>query len=203
MRRCWTWSRISTGLSLTLLIGGLAVPVLAETYSWRTEDGVYAYTDDPQHIPARYVEQARLVPLRSLQSYERFTPQDPVAANHYANRLSDRLQYLRGVNSTPPSASAVQTAAGAPPQGTISFSTGGANDPRIELPVGDAAGTADLPIVVDPILAKRKGDFRTRRVTLVKQGDEIIAVLKGSPHVFNPALDIEDEDDLEQGEYQP
>jgi hypothetical protein len=200
MRRCWTWSRIPTGLSLTLLIGGLAVPALAETYSWRTEDGVYAYTDDPQHIPARYVEQARLVPLRSLQSYERFTPQDPVATNHYANRLSDRLQYLRGINSAAQPAAAVPTAAGAPAQSTISFSTGGANDPRIELPVGQ---TGDTPIVVDPILAKRKGDFRTRRVTLVKQGDQIIAVLKGSPHVFNPALDIEDEDDLERGEYQP
>lgn len=201
MLHCWTRSRFETGLLLTLLIGGLATPALAETYGWRTEDGVYAYTDDPQHIPARYADQARLVPLRSLRSYERYTPQDPVASNHYANRLADRLAYLRGLNAAPPPAVAAR--AGAPaaaPQGSISFSTGGANDPRIEVPVGQSG---DLPIVVDPILAKRKGDFRTRRVTLVKQGDRVIAVLKGSPHVFNPALDIEDEDDLEQGEYQP
>jgi hypothetical protein len=198
MLYCWTRSRFETGLLLTLLIGGLATPALAETYSWRTEDGVYAYTDDPQHIPARYVEQARLVPLRSLRSYERFTPQDPVASNHYANRLSDRLAYLRVLNAAPEVPVAARAGARAAGQGAISFSTGGPNDPRLELPVGDGGAA---PIVVDPVLAKSTGDFRTRRVTLVKRGDEIIAVLKGSPHHFNPATDILDEEDLERGEY--
>jgi hypothetical protein len=198
MRRCWTWSQISRGLGLGLLIGGLATPALAETYSWRTEDGVFAYTDDPQHIPPRYVEQAKLVPLRSLSSYERYTPQDPVASNHYANRLADRLAYLRALNATPPPAVAARAGVPASGQSAISFSTGGPNDPRLELPVGQSGAA---PIVVEPILAKSTGDFRTRRVTLVKRGDEIIAVLKGSPHHFNPALDIADEEDLERGEY--
>lgn len=199
MRLRWT-SGIASGISLALLIGGVAASAGAETYSWRTEDGVYAYTDDPDHVPARYRDQVRVVKLRNLASYERYTPTDPMAASYYEHRLADRLAYLRGVNAPPETAAAESVAAGSPAGPTISFATGGANDPRLEVPV-DPSGR--LPIVVDPILAKRTGDFRTRRATIVKQGDKVIAVLKGSPHVFNPALDIEDEDDLELGHYEP
>ena len=198
MRHSWTWSRISTGLLFAVVVGGLSAPAQAETYTWRTEDGVYAYTDDPKHIPERYIGQARLVKLRSLQSYERFTAQDTVATNHYSSQLTKRLEYLRALNAAPRYAAPAQATASAPAQSAISFSTGGPNDPRLELPIGQSDAA---PIVVEPILAKQTGDFRTRRVTLVKQGGKIIAVLKGNPHHYNPSTDIFDEDALEQGDF--
>ena len=49
--------------------------------------------------------------------------------------------------------------------------------------------------------AKRTGDFRTRRVTVIRQGDKTVAVVKGSPVHQNPSTDIYDEDALEKGEF--
>jgi hypothetical protein len=198
MRRSWTWMRIPTGLGLALALGSFAVPSSAETYSWRTEDGVYAYTDDPKHIPQRYADQVQIVRLNSLKSYERFTAQDSAAASHYANRLSERLDHLRAVNAAPPqyAVPAGGIAAAGPTPGTISVATGGENDPRLELPMGQAG---DGPLIVEPVTAKRQGDVRTRRITLVKQGDKIVAVLKGSPHIYNPSTDFLDEDALDEG----
>src|SRR5215470_7700559 len=67
----------------------------AEIYAWRTEDGGYAYAGDRDQIPARYRDQAKKLPNKSLKSYERYTPQDPAASAHYAERLEKRLQSLR------------------------------------------------------------------------------------------------------------
>jgi len=199
------WMQKSMGLGLVLALGGLAAPVGAETYAWRTEDGVYAYTDDPKHIPARYADDAKVLRRGSLSSYERYTAQDSAATDRYASRLAARLEYLRQRNAQPSYAAAAPAVAAAGPAsgGTISFSTGGPNDARIQVPIGQPGQPgqdAQAPVVVEPVTAKRTGDPRTRRVTLIKQGDKIVAVLKSNPHVYNPALDFLDEDALDEGE---
>ena len=180
------------------LLGLLAAPAaFAETYTWRTDDGGYAYTDDRDQIPARYADRVKVVRSGSLTSYERYTPQDDAASDAYAARLAERLQYLRAVNGdAAPSRSAARQAPAAAPLGnTIALSTGDPRAPEIQVPVGGNAG----PIIVEPVNAKRTGDFRTRRVTVVRQGGETIAVIKGNPHHFNPSNDIHDEDELEAG----
>jgi hypothetical protein len=196
-----TLMRISMGLGLALLLGAPAAPAGADTYSWRTEDGVYAYTDDPKHIPARYADEAKILRRGSLKSYKRYTAQDSAATDRYASRLSARLNYLRQVNAQPEAAPAMPAlaSAGTRSGGAISFSTGGPNDARLQIPFGEQADGP--PVVVEPINAKRTGDPRTRRVTLVKQGGKIVAVLKGTPKVHNPSTDFGDEDALEEGEY--
>ena len=50
------------GLVVAAAFGAaLAAPAVADpVYSWRTEDGGYAFTDDPKGIPARYRDQAQV-----------------------------------------------------------------------------------------------------------------------------------------------
>lgn len=181
----------AVALALGLLI---AAPVAqAEMYTWRTEDGGHAYTDDPDQVPARYRGQARVVGAKKLEDYERFTRQDPAAGKRYADRLAERLAHLREVNA--PQARATAPATAPVPQRTLSLATGDDDAPRIDVPVGHGEG----PIVVEPVNAKRTGDFRTRRVTVIRQGDQTLAVIKGNPHHFNPLDDIHDEEELEAG----
>src|SRR5512145_2766934 len=97
---------------------GMAQAAVAEIYAWRTDDGGYAYTDDKDQIPARYRAQAKALPSTSLASYERYTPQDPVAAARYAERLERRLATLRAANAGAPVAEARSEAAAATP-GTL------------------------------------------------------------------------------------
>ncbi|MGI9591601.1 MAG: DUF4124 domain-containing protein, partial [Myxococcota bacterium] len=48
------WSLL---LTAGLLLGSAAPASASEIYSWRTEDGGYSFTDDPNAIPARYRDQ--------------------------------------------------------------------------------------------------------------------------------------------------
>ena len=190
--------RIGRSLSFALVLALVAPSISAEMYSWRTEDGGIAYTDDRDQIPARYASQAKRMRSGSLSGYERFTPSDDTAQESYASRLQQRLDHLRAVNAAPPVSRHAAVAPGAAaPGGTVSVATGNARVPEIQVPIGENAA----PIIVEPVNAKRTGDFRTRRVTVIRQGDRTVAVVKSSPVVQNPSTDIYDEDELEQGEF--
>ena len=45
-----------------LLSSLLAAPIAADIIAYRTEDGVFAYTDDHDKVPARYAHDAVTVP---------------------------------------------------------------------------------------------------------------------------------------------
>lgn len=186
-------SRLECALICASILLGIAPMAGAEVYAWRTDDGGYAYTDDPDQIPARYRAQATARQRAPLTSYERYTRQDDDATARYAERLARRLQALRAANAEPSPAVA---AASAVSPGTLMVSTGGENGSQIEVPMV-ASGP---PVVIDPGLTKRDGDFRTRRVTVVRQGDHTLAVIKGAQHNFDPIDSIQDEDALEQGD---
>ena len=117
-------ARLTIGIALGLVLAAPAA--FAEMYSWRTEDGGYAFTDNREHVPARYADQVTVMPSRKLADYERFTPQDDAARSEQADRLAERLSYLRSLNAPAPyiAAPAVTSAA---TQRTMSLSTG---DPR-------------------------------------------------------------------------
>ena len=61
--------------AVTAVVGlGLAGAASAGTvYSWQTEDGTIAYTDDRKRIPSRYREQAKARSMKQLSSYKRYT----------------------------------------------------------------------------------------------------------------------------------
>ena len=61
-----------------------ALPALAgEIYSWRTEDGGYAFTDDEKAIPPRYRDQIEIQRIEGLGDYPRLTTPDAGASDAY------------------------------------------------------------------------------------------------------------------------
>jgi hypothetical protein len=178
---------------VAVLTMAAAMPAAAEMWSWRTEDGGYAYTDDAKQIPARYRAQAKQISRRSLASYERYTAQDGDASARYAEGVARRLESLRAANQD--AEWVEQHAAAAAPPETFVMSTGGANAPQIT-----ATMEGDEPVVMEPVLIREKGDLRTRRATVVRQGNRVLALLKDSQHNYNVTQDILDEDALERGE---
>lgn len=182
-------------LALALGLVLAAPAAMAEMYAWRTDDGGYAYTDDLDQVPARYKDRVTVVGTKKLEDYERFTPQDSAASDRYAERLAERLAHLREVNAPQLRAAAPATVAAMVPERTLSLATGDEEAPRIDVPIEQGAG----PVVVEPVQAKRSGDIRTRRVTVIRQGGETLAVIKSDPQQFDLADDIHDEEDIEAG----
>jgi hypothetical protein len=172
----------------------LGAPIAADVIAYRTEDGVFAYTDDHDKVPARYSADAVTVRDSKLHSYPRLTIEDTDAARAVSARLEKRLDYLRQANAA--SAAEREVAATATAKQTvisIPTSRAGANGPQIEI----AAGASDAPIVVEPVHSQQDGRALTRRTTIVKQGDKILAVMKGVSHHFNASTDVYDENALE------
>lgn len=194
MQRMQQRSRVRTAAGVAVGLGVLlAAPASqAEIYAWRTEDGAYAYTDDRDQVPARYASQVKVLAGGTLADYPRFTRQDPAASDRYTARLAERLAYLRAVNA-PELAAAAPVGAQSGAQ-TVSLATGDVRAPEIQLPVAAGAG----PIVVEPVTSKRSGDIRTHRVTVVRQGDDTLAVIKSHRQITN-VNEFADDEDLETG----
>jgi hypothetical protein len=186
--------RVSTVMAATCAFAWLSVAgaANAEIYAWRTEDGVYAYTDDPDLVPSRYAAEAKVIDSTGLDDYERYTRTDPAASNRYADRLGKRLQYLRAANEAP--AAEVTTVL---PTGvrSVSIATGNAQAPTVDI---DASG-GGAPIVVEQLHTLDPGAAITRPTTLVKQGGRTIAVLKGRQRETSLDDDIVDARELEFG----
>jgi hypothetical protein len=166
--------RISTALAPLCVFAWLLVAGAAsgEIYAWRTEDGVYAYTDDADQVPARYAAEARGIGAAGLAGYERYTRTDAAASQRYADRLAKRLHYLRAANEAPAPVAAPPRSYGVR---SVAIATGNAQAPTIDI---DASG-GGAPIVVEPVHLLDHGAAVTRPTTLVKQGGRTIAVLKG------------------------
>jgi hypothetical protein len=145
---------------------GLAAPVVADTvYTWTTEDGTVAFTDDVKHVPARYRAQVRVKPMEDLQGYDRYTPMQPNEA-----LLAEDVQDA-AVQAAQPGAVVV-------PVSGISAVVGGSRygDGGLVVPVDDVG--SDAPLVIESHRVKPKNSMATRHDTIVKQGDRVIAIQK-------------------------
>ena len=187
-----SWLPCAPALAALVLAG----PAAAEGYySYRTEEGAYAFTDDAKAIPAAYRAQAKHHSRKSLRGYERLTPSDSRATSDYAKRLDERLVYLREVNQQ---ARAGQAAAAAPRAGapTIALETGNQDVPLLQItPVDGASG--DAPIIVETLRAHAPDRIVTRNNTVVRQGDRTIAIVRSRGREWNVNEDIHIESDLE------
>lgn len=76
-----------------------ALATAANVWSWRTEDGSVAFTDDPKKIPARYKGEARRQQTGELGGYAALTRTDTGASARHAARLERRLARLRALNA--------------------------------------------------------------------------------------------------------
>jgi hypothetical protein len=178
--------------ALVVLGAGLATPATAGTlYHWRTEEGTYAYTDNPKQIPARYRDQVEVRALGRLADYRRLTPQDSAASKSYAQRLSARLAELRQANAAPAPTGESPLASG--PQ-TLALRTGSGSAPLLELPVAGQAGSE--PLVVDTLFTRPAGKLVTRQSVVVRRGDQTLAVVRPRLREWNVADDIHAEEGL-------
>ena len=183
---------ISTAMASSCVLAWLLVAgaASAEIYAWRTEDGVFAYTDDPDQVPPRYAAEARVIGSTGLDGYERYTRTDPGASQRYGDRLAKRLRYLRAANEAPAAAGVTPPSAGVR---SVSIATGSAQAPTVDI---DASGVG-APIVVEQLHTLDPGAAVTRPTTLVKQGGHTIAVLKGRQRETSLDDDIVGADELE------
>ena len=75
----------------SLLIAGLAGPAFAgDVWSWRTEDGAYAFTDDSKRIPAKHKAEAKRKSMGKLTRYGRYTEVSADVEKPYADRIRER-----------------------------------------------------------------------------------------------------------------
>jgi hypothetical protein len=176
----------------------VAGPAAAERayYAWRSDEGAYAFTDDPRAIPEAHRKQAERRALRSLRSYARLTPSDPRASSDYAQRLDARLAYLRERSQRLAAREAARTARRNGSAPAIALRTGGDDSPLLEItPVG--AGGSDEPVIVETLRARPANRLVTRNNTVVRQGDRTLAIVRSRGREWNVNEDIHVESDLE------
>ena len=150
----------------------VAAPALAgEIYSWRTEDGGYAFTDDEKAIPPRYRDRVETRTIEGMGDYHRLTAPEAGATGDYSRRLADRLDHLRSLNRNLDAASAprpVETGVE-----SLAVQTGAF---KIGVPLD---GEGDGPLVIEKVRFRLKGEMATRHNLIVRRGDEVLAVIKG------------------------
>lgn len=178
-----------------VLAAGLATPAAAEdpVYTWRTEDGGYAFTDDEKSIPPRYREQARKRESAGIAGYERFTPSDPAAQASYQERLSERLAYLRSLNAELPRRASDPAPATPADRERVTLRTGSRDRGGVDVSVPGDGG--DEPITVETMLVRPRGKIVSQNVQVTRRGDRIIAITKPRPREWNVS-DVPDEEDL-------
>jgi hypothetical protein len=176
---CWT--------AVAALTVFLSLPANAsEFYSWRTDDGGYAYTDDAKAIPPRYRDRAQSQQTQGIAGYDRLTTPPPGTMDAYSRRLSERLEYLRELNRDLDRASARSEYRN--PIQNIQVGTGSLN---VGIPVYD---DSDEPVVIEKIRYRHRDEMATRHNLVVKKGDRVLTVIKGKPLIgeINQAPGISD-----------
>lgn len=193
-------SKIAKGFG-RVFVGGLlfvamAGPAMAGTvYSWVTKDGTYAFTDDPKRIPAMHKDDAQARPMGDLKRYGRYTVDR--TDKTYTDRLRQRQSDLREQAALQtPMVAAAPVAGGAGVN--YSLPVGGTSMPgaRRYAPMqmgvgalaagGGAMANGGEPFSIESIRMQPAMGQATRHVTVIKQGDQIVGVVKGENRDRSP-----------------
>jgi hypothetical protein len=158
-----------------VLLAALATPALAGTlYKWTTADGSVAFTDDPKRVPERYRSQIKTIQTGGLDAYERFTPSDGARQSEQQKRLQARLERLRALNA-PPQAVAPQMVVTPGPGGESQILIRADRRTALTIPKGTSDGE---PVIVEEMRVRNPNAITTRHVTVVRQGDRVLSVIK-------------------------
>lgn len=176
------------GVTAAIAIAVAAPSMAATVWSWTTEEGTAAFTNEVKRIPAKYKDSAKRRTIGALKNYPRLTKSDVKYKKPYAERVTARLERLRG---GPPAVSAGPAMAGKHPI-TVDIGMGagaGRAQDQISIPVEAEAG--DEPIVVQDYSVRLRDSIATRRVNITRQGDKVLAIRVGSrnPRKINERLD--------------
>ncbi len=156
-------------------------------YKWKTADGTVSYTDDLKRVPEQFRGEAVQTKTSGLKDYARYTPRNEKAQVGQSERLQERLERLRAFNATP--------------QGTVSFQAPSSQtivrvNERLSVAVPNSGmdAQAQAPVVVEERRVRDPGAITTRHVTVVKQGDRVISVIR--PKSSHNGADWGDEAEL-------
>ena len=153
-----------------LLTLALVAPAAAGTlYKWTGPDGAVSYTDDLKRVPSQFRGEATRVKTGGLSGYERFTPSRANHTTEQQARLEARLERLRLVNAEPVAQPRLVT----PHTQTVLRVSD-----SLSLAVPNEAMTGDEPVVVEERRVRDRGAITTRHVTVVRQGDRIVSVVR-------------------------
>jgi hypothetical protein len=174
-----------TGFLLSHLVGGAGFA--GSVYRWEAADGSVAFSDDVKKIPSQYRASAKMVRTGDLGGYARYTPAETRAASHERNlQLADRLERLRELNATP--------AATPVPARVGQTSTILRLDNRASVTIPNDQFGSDEPIVVEEMRVRDRNNISTTHVTVVRQGDRILSVVR--PESAHDRADWADESEL-------
>lgn len=192
MLKLKTATRIGRILMGAILFAGVAGPAFAgNVYSWVTEDGTYAFTDDPKRIPAKHRDGAETRPMGDLKRYDRYTVDR--TGKSYTDRLRQRQTDLRDRAALEAPAVSAGPATGAGSRINLAIPTTGGGSPgghrgaQMQIGTGSLADPAsDEPITVESVRMQPTEGQASRHWTIVKQGDRVLTVIKGENRDRSP-----------------
>ena len=159
-------------LTSFLLTVALAPAAFAgSVYRWTLEDGSVAYTDDAKRIPSQYRASAKVVRIGDLGAYGRYTPAETRAASQERTlQLRERIERLREFNEA--------SANGVEPARLSETSTILRLDNRSSVTIPNGRHQNEEPVVVEERRVRDRNNISTTHVTVVRQGDEILSVVR-------------------------
>ena len=156
-----------TGSLLTVALAAAAGPA----YRWTAADGSVAFSDDLKKIPSQYRASAERVGTRNLTDYPRYTPAENGAArSDRTAALVERIERLRAINAGEPALAA-------------SSRSGGTNtilrlDNRASVTIPNDRMQGAEPVVVEERRVRDRNNTTTTHVTVVRQGDEVLSLVR-------------------------
>lgn len=199
------------GLALALVTGtGVLVASASadakNVYRWETEEGVVSFTDELKRVPERYRDQVKQIDTKTLSSVKRFSEMATPAEAAHAGQVEARLEELRARSANGGAGGAVEGAMS--PATVDGFSLSGVRRDGTRMrSVDDVMPTLDLgavdneaPVVVEEIRVRSDSSSPnvTRRVTVIRQGDRVLAVIKPDAR-RHYGMDLPDESEVEAG----
>jgi hypothetical protein len=166
-------SRLRRGAVVVALGLGLTVPAFAgNVYTWNTDEGTVAFTDDPKHIPSRYRDSAETRQVGKLEEYARYTPAQTVAKRESAEQQAARTGDAIVRNAT------ASMAVG----GGASVIVGGTRYGRGGMVVPIQGSDSHEPLVIERRRVKPSNSMATRHETITRRGNEIISIDRDELH---------------------
>jgi hypothetical protein len=180
---------IKTGLRVgklllgTILVTGLAGPAIAgNVYSWVTEDGTYAFTDDAKRIPAKHRSEARERTMGKLTRYERYTEVSSETDKPYADRIRNRQSELRQMSTTAPMGAVVGAMQSQETGVVYSVPANGGNGTGMgamfDVPVGGQGSPDAGQTTISDIRVQPANSMATRHITVVARDGQPVTIIK-------------------------
>jgi hypothetical protein len=199
--------KVKTGLRVgrlllgTILVAGLAGPALAgNVYSWVTEDGTHAFTDDAKRIPAKHRAEAQKRTLGKLTRYERYTEVASETRKPYAERIRDRQTELRTRSATAPMGAVVGAVQSSEMGLVYSIPANGGNGngmgAQFDVPIGGSGSPDAVRTTISDIRVQPEHSMASRHWTVVERDGRPVTIIKAE--LNQQPLEGKSESDFDQ-----